>query len=248
VDYVALGLDALTTQPARHPVTGAIVPVEGGLSPFALMGATIVGALAVLGIGAALAPTEEKRVKALSGWGYDPYAPAPLVRTLDKVQKTAASSKWGLSVKKLHRNLDEEMIREALQATNGNKTHAAKMLDRSRRWLLYKLKEYDIKASRVAQAPQLDLFKQQQIARATAARAAPPAPPVFRAEPVFSAAPPVEQVEQIATVAAAQAIEDTAALAEPKKKRSRKAAPPKLVFEAPVEVDLTAPLFPVGDK
>lgn len=245
MDYVALGLDALTTRPARHPVTGALVPVEGGLSPFALVGATIVGALAVLGIGAALAPTEEKRVKALSGWGYDAYAPEPLVRTLDKVRGNAASSRWGLSVKKLHRNLDEEMIREALVATNGNKTHAAKMLDRSRRWLLYKLKEYDIKASRGAPTTQLDLFKAQQVARATAARAAPaPLSVSPRVEPVFVS--PV--VQESATVAAAKAIEEVEAELGPKKGRRRKVAPPKLVFEAPGEVDLTEPLFPVGQK
>lgn len=49
-----------------------------------------------------------------------------------------------LSIKKRVREIEEELILKALQKTQGNRTHAAKLLEISHRALLYKLKEYDL--------------------------------------------------------------------------------------------------------
>jgi two-component system response regulator AtoC len=49
-----------------------------------------------------------------------------------------------LSIKKTSRYLEIDLIRKALQKTNGNHTHAAKLLEISHRALLYKIKEYGI--------------------------------------------------------------------------------------------------------
>ena len=49
-----------------------------------------------------------------------------------------------LSIKNHTRSLEENLIRRALEITNGNRTHAAKLLEISHRTLLYKLKEYSI--------------------------------------------------------------------------------------------------------
>ncbi|MCC7460223.1 MAG: sigma-54-dependent Fis family transcriptional regulator, partial [Proteobacteria bacterium] len=49
-----------------------------------------------------------------------------------------------LSIKKRVRVIEEELILKALERTNGNRTHAAKLLEISHRALLYKLKEYDL--------------------------------------------------------------------------------------------------------
>jgi two-component system, NtrC family, response regulator AtoC len=40
--------------------------------------------------------------------------------------------------------IEEELIRRALQSTNGNRTNAAKLLEISHRALLYKIKEYGV--------------------------------------------------------------------------------------------------------
>ena len=50
-----------------------------------------------------------------------------------------------LSLKRARRHFEEEMIRKALAATDGNRTHAARLLEISHRALLYKLKEYGIR-------------------------------------------------------------------------------------------------------
>ena len=50
-----------------------------------------------------------------------------------------------LSIKKTIRNIEEVLIRRALQRTRGNRTRAAELLEISHRALLYKLKDYDIK-------------------------------------------------------------------------------------------------------
>jgi len=42
------------------------------------------------------------------------------------------------------KSLEADLIRRSLRATNGNRTHAAKLLEISHRALLYKLKEYGI--------------------------------------------------------------------------------------------------------
>jgi two-component system, NtrC family, response regulator AtoC len=49
-----------------------------------------------------------------------------------------------LSIKVLSRMLEESLIRRALEKTNGNRTHAARLLEISHRTLLYKLKEYNL--------------------------------------------------------------------------------------------------------
>jgi two-component system response regulator AtoC len=48
-------------------------------------------------------------------------------------------------LKAARKSLEADMIRRALRATGGNRTHAAKLLDISHRALLYKLKEYAIR-------------------------------------------------------------------------------------------------------
>jgi len=211
VDYVALGLDALTA-PSTDVVTGALVPVDHGRGLMAV-GAAIVGALAILGIGGALSP-KEGRAALLTKWGYNPNAPEPLLRSLDKVREE--SSRIGLSVKAVHRNLDEEMIRQALMATNGNRTHAAKMLDTSRRWLLYKIKDYNIKIKPVTEV-QAGLFEARPTAAAPAAAAVPayvpppppppPAPGVIRrrAQTIEEVPRPLPGGGEVATVLATEA-------------------------------------------
>lgn len=47
-----------------------------------------------------------------------------------------------LSVKRWTRELEKQLIRKALEKTDGNRTHAAKLLELSHRALLYKLKDY----------------------------------------------------------------------------------------------------------
>jgi two-component system, NtrC family, response regulator AtoC len=50
-----------------------------------------------------------------------------------------------LSIKKATRNLEEDLIRRALEATHGNRTTASRLLEISHRALLYKIKEYGIR-------------------------------------------------------------------------------------------------------
>jgi two-component system response regulator AtoC len=47
-------------------------------------------------------------------------------------------------VKRAFRALEEQLIRDALERTGGNRTRAAELLDLSYRALLYKVKEYGI--------------------------------------------------------------------------------------------------------
>jgi two-component system response regulator AtoC len=49
-----------------------------------------------------------------------------------------------LSLKKAGRLMEIDLIKKALEKTNGNHTQAAKILEISLRALLYKLKEYNI--------------------------------------------------------------------------------------------------------
>jgi two-component system response regulator AtoC len=49
------------------------------------------------------------------------------------------------SLRRARRAAESELIRHALRATDGNRTHAAKLLGISHRALLYKLKEYGIR-------------------------------------------------------------------------------------------------------
>jgi len=52
------------------------------------------------------------------------------------------------SIKKANRILEAELIRKALRKTNGNHTHASRLLEISHRTLLYKIKEYGIESER----------------------------------------------------------------------------------------------------
>ncbi len=63
-------------------------------------------------------------------------APVPAVR--------APLPGGDLSVKRAFRALEEQLIRDALDRTQGNRTRAAELLDLSYRALLYKIKEYGI--------------------------------------------------------------------------------------------------------
>lgn len=48
------------------------------------------------------------------------------------------------SIKKAFKSLEVNLIKKALRRTNGNRTHAARLLEISHRALLYKIKEYGI--------------------------------------------------------------------------------------------------------
>jgi two-component system, NtrC family, response regulator AtoC len=50
-----------------------------------------------------------------------------------------------LSIKKATRTLEEDLIRRALESTQGNRTTASRLLEISHRALLYKIKEYGIR-------------------------------------------------------------------------------------------------------
>ena len=50
----------------------------------------------------------------------------------------------GYSIKKMSRIMEEQLIRKALDKTQGNRTHAARLLEISHPALLSKMKAYDI--------------------------------------------------------------------------------------------------------
>jgi two-component system response regulator AtoC len=50
-----------------------------------------------------------------------------------------------LGLRAARKSLESDMIRQALRATEGNRTHAARLLEISHRALLYKIKEYGIR-------------------------------------------------------------------------------------------------------
>ncbi|MBW2315268.1 MAG: sigma-54-dependent Fis family transcriptional regulator [Deltaproteobacteria bacterium] len=50
-----------------------------------------------------------------------------------------------LSLRRARKAVEADLIRRALQATDGNRTHAARLLEISHRSLLYKIKEYGIR-------------------------------------------------------------------------------------------------------
>ena len=50
----------------------------------------------------------------------------------------------GMSIKRNRRSMEKTLIVRALESTEGNRTHAAKILEISHRALLYKLKEYGL--------------------------------------------------------------------------------------------------------
>ena len=55
-----------------------------------------------------------------------------------------ARSGTDFSLKRARHAFEAEMIRRALRATGGNRTHAARLLEISHRALLYKIKEYGL--------------------------------------------------------------------------------------------------------
>ena len=68
--------------------------------------------------------------------------PERLLQNRDAVREVLSSGE--LSIKKTVRIIEEELIRRALEATQGNRTNAAKKLEISHRALLYKMKEYGV--------------------------------------------------------------------------------------------------------
>jgi len=62
-----------------------------------------------------------------------------------KEESRVSSLSEELSIKKASRYLEMDLIKKALHKTNGNHTHASKLLEISHRALLYKIKEYGIK-------------------------------------------------------------------------------------------------------
>ena len=59
--------------------------------------------------------------------------------------EAGAAGSGDLNLKRARRGAEIEVIRRALRATGGNRTHAARLLEISHRALLYKLKEYGIR-------------------------------------------------------------------------------------------------------
>ena len=57
----------------------------------------------------------------------------------------SASASKGFGMRRARRRFEIDLIRRALRETDGNRTHAAKLLEISHRALLYKLKDYGIK-------------------------------------------------------------------------------------------------------
>ena len=57
----------------------------------------------------------------------------------------AADAGGDFSLRRARRAFEIQMIRRALRATQGNRTHAAKLLEISHRALLYKMKEFQVK-------------------------------------------------------------------------------------------------------
>ncbi len=69
--------------------------------------------------------------------------PESVARTADP--RSAPAAPGELSLKKARRRFEADLILRALEATDGNRTHAAKLLEISHRALLYKIKEYGLR-------------------------------------------------------------------------------------------------------
>jgi len=65
--------------------------------------------------------------------------------TTPRSQSSSGENQQQLSLRHAKRQMEERLIRNALEETSGNRTHAAKLLGISHRSLLYKLKEYRIR-------------------------------------------------------------------------------------------------------
>ena len=81
------------------------------------------------------------RIIDVAALGTDPDDAAGDVGDVDAAGPAEAA---GLSIKKASRELEQDLIRRALDATQGNRTNAAKLLEISQRALLYKMKDYGI--------------------------------------------------------------------------------------------------------
>jgi two-component system response regulator AtoC len=68
--------------------------------------------------------------------------PQNLVEAADEGGADASGS---FSLRRARRIAEVDIIRRALKATNGNRTHAAKLLEISHRALLYKIKEFELR-------------------------------------------------------------------------------------------------------
>lgn len=66
------------------------------------------------------------------------------VRNLKGNSSDLSGTHGSLSIKERVKDLEIQLIKRALKRTNGNRTHAAKLLEISLRSLIYKLKEYGI--------------------------------------------------------------------------------------------------------
>jgi two-component system response regulator AtoC len=64
---------------------------------------------------------------------------------LEEAGAPVRSGPGDLSLRRARRQVEGDLIRRALRATGGNRTHAARLLEISHRALLYKLKEHAIK-------------------------------------------------------------------------------------------------------
>jgi two-component system response regulator AtoC len=70
--------------------------------------------------------------------------PEPLQREADPQPLPSSLDPDDLSVKRAQRVLEADLIRRALERTNGNRTRAAELLQLSPRALLYKIREYGL--------------------------------------------------------------------------------------------------------
>ncbi len=87
-----------------------------------------------------------ERTVILSGETVSPSdLPPALLEPTNRVDSVGALGENALSLKHRVRALEEVLIRQALEVSQRNRTHAAKLLDISHRTLLYKMTEYGIK-------------------------------------------------------------------------------------------------------
>jgi two-component system response regulator AtoC len=68
--------------------------------------------------------------------------PRKIIESKDRIRMALASEE--LSIKKMNRLVEEELIRRALKQTGGNRTRASLLLEISHRALLYKIKDYGL--------------------------------------------------------------------------------------------------------
>jgi two-component system response regulator AtoC len=68
-----------------------------------------------------------------------------LPATMESAPASAHCGETDFSLKRGRKTFEAGLIRRALAATDGNRTHAARLLEISHRALLYKIKEYGIR-------------------------------------------------------------------------------------------------------